>query len=95
MAPGSAAENTARPLPSTKATSTIVQNGTRRARMAAAREAIATRRTASAPIISHLRLAWSASTPAGTANSAEGRIPANSTSPALAADPVTASTSSG
>jgi hypothetical protein len=42
-----------------------------------------------------LRFQLSASTPAKTASSAQGRVRANDTTPAFAADPVTASTSRG
>jgi hypothetical protein len=73
----------------------IAQKAIWSTRIAAARQPIATTRTPSAAIISRLRFQRSAATPAGSANTAEGRVRANATMPAFAADPVTASTSSG
>jgi len=87
--------NTAAPLPSTKATSGIIQKASRSDRIATTRHPTASTRTASAPIISRLRSQWSAITPAGSASTVEDRARANATTPALAADPVSASTSSG
>lgn len=82
-------------MPSTKATSGIAQKAIRCSRIVAARLPIASTRTPSAAIISRLRFQRSAATPAGSAKSAQGRVRANETIPAFAADPVTASTSSG
>jgi hypothetical protein len=45
--------------------------------------------------MSSFRLQRSAATPAGSANRATGRMRANETTPAFAAEPVTPSTSSG
>ena len=94
-APASAAWNTAAPLPSTKAATGIIQNSSQSATMAAARPPTMTTRTASAAIISRRRSQRSATTPAGIASNVEERPRAKATTPALAADPVSSSTSSG
>ena len=94
-APARAAVKSAEPPPSTKATSAIAQKTAPPARIATMRAAIAATRTPSAAIISHLRFQRSAASPAGSASSAMGRPRAKATRPAFAAEPVTASTSSG
>ena len=83
------------PLPSTKAASGIIQKASRSETIAAARPPTVTTRTASAPIISRRRSQRSATMPAGIASSNEDRPRAKATTPALAADSVSSSTSSG
>ena len=85
----------AAPLPSTKATSGIIQKASRSDTIATTRIPTASTRTASAPIISRRRFQRSATTPAGRASTVEDSARANDATPALAADPVRASTSSG
>ena len=83
------------PTPSTNAMAEISQNASEPSATTTTRTLTATTRTASAPIISHFRSQRSATTPAGRANSACGIVRAKSTKPAMAAEPVSASTSSG
>ena len=78
-----------------KATATISANGTVPIARATGSDASATALTASLAIIRCLRLTRSASAPAGSASAATGTLKAKPTIPALAGDPVTASTSRG
>ena len=94
-APVCAAPKYAAPAPSTNATARIIQSSTRSRKTTAPRLPTATARTACAPIITRRRFQRSAASPAGSANSAIGSSRANPTSPACAAEPVSASTSSG
>jgi hypothetical protein len=83
------------PAPSTNAISEINQNTSTPSAMIATSKLTATTRTASAPTRIHFRSQRSATTPAGSAKSACGIVRAKRTKPALVAEPVRASTSSG
>jgi hypothetical protein len=81
--------------PSTAATTRIAQNVTSPATSASANAPIATTRTASAAIMSRLRLQRSAASPAMSEKNAYGATRAKPTRPAFAGECVTASVSSG
>jgi hypothetical protein len=85
----------AAPVPSTNAISGTIQKTIWSVTTSTVRVPIAVARSAWVPIISRRRLQWSASSPAGSANNAIPSRRVNATSPALAGDPVNASTRRG
>jgi hypothetical protein len=90
MAPEAAGAKNAYPVPSISATATIAPNGALPPRRTTASAPVAAARAASAPTITSLRSVRSAAAPATRLRAAIGAVRANATTPAFAADPVSA-----